>query len=90
MREGEALWESLDKTGLMSDISIQMVKVGESTGALDEMLESASDFTDEEIDAKLTRLTSMIEPLMLVFMAFVVAAMLLSVYYPLIQAWVWP
>ena len=87
VREGEALWESLDKTGLFSDITIQMVKVGESTGALDEMLQNASDFTDEEIDANLDRLMSMVEPLMLVFMALVVATMLLSIYYPLIQAY---
>jgi len=87
VREGEALWESLDKTGLFSDITIQMVKVGESTGALDDMLQNASDFTDEEIDANLDRLMSMVEPLMLVFMALVVAIMLLSIYYPLIQAY---
>jgi type IV pilus assembly protein PilC len=87
VREGEALWDSLDKTELFSDITIQMVKVGESTGALDEMLQNASDFTDEEIDANLDRLMSMVEPLMLVFMALVVATMLLSIYYPLIQAY---
>jgi type IV pilus assembly protein PilC len=87
VREGEALWESLDKTGLLSDITVQMIKVGESTGALDEMLENSSDFTDEEIDANLDRMMSMVEPLMLVFMAFVVATMLLSIYYPLIQAY---
>lgn len=87
VREGEALWESLDQTGLMSDITIQMVKVGESTGALDEMLQNASDFTDEEIDANLDRMMSMVEPMMLLFMALVVATMLLSIYYPLIQAY---
>jgi len=87
VREGGSLWESLDDTGLMSDLTIQMIKVGESTGALDEMLQNASDFTDEEIDAKLTRLVTMIEPMMLVFMAIVVATMLLSVYLPLLQAY---
>jgi type IV pilus assembly protein PilC len=87
VREGQALWESIDKTELISDIAVQMIKVGESTGALDEMLEMSSDFTDEEIDAKLSRIVSLIEPLMLVFMAIVVAVMLLSVYYPMIQAY---
>jgi type IV pilus assembly protein PilC len=87
VREGQSLWESLDKTGLLSDITVQMVKVGESTGALDEMLANASDFTDEEIDAQLTRLVSLIEPMMLVFMAFVVGVMLLSIYYPMIQVY---
>ncbi len=85
VREGQSLWESLDKIGLLSDITIQMVKVGESTGALDEMLGSASDFTDEEIDAQLTRMMALFEPVMLLFIAAVVAVMLLSVYYPLIQ-----
>jgi len=87
VREGQPLWESLDETGLFSDITIQMIKVGESTGALDEMLESSSDFTDEEIDANLDRMMSLVEPLMLIFMAVVVGVMLFSVYYPLIQAY---
>jgi type IV pilus assembly protein PilC len=87
VREGEALWESLDRTELFSDITVQMIKVGESTGSLDDMLTSTSDFTDEEIDAQLTRVMSLIEPLMLIFMALVVGMMLLSVYYPLLQAY---
>jgi type IV pilus assembly protein PilC len=87
VREGEALWESLDRTELFSDITVQMIKVGESTGSLDDMLTSTSDFTDEEIDAQLTRVMSLIEPLMLIFMALVVGMMLLSVYYPLLKAY---
>jgi type IV pilus assembly protein PilC len=87
VREGKSLWESLLETGLIADITVQMIKVGESTGMLVEMLQNASDFTDEEIDTQLTRLVSMIEPLMLVFMALVVATMLLSIYLPMIQAY---
>jgi len=87
VREGEPLWQSLDQTGLLSDIAVQMIKVGESTGALEEMLHQSSDFTDAEIDTRLTRLVSLVEPLMLVFMAFVVAGMLMSIYLPLIQAY---
>ncbi len=87
VREGEALWDSLDKTELFTDITIQMIKVGESTGALDEMLQNASDFTDEEIDAHLDRMMAFVEPVMLVAMALIVATMLLSIYYPLIQAY---
>jgi type IV pilus assembly protein PilC len=85
VREGRALWESLEETELLSDIAVQMIKVGESTGSLVEMLQDVSDFTDEEIDTQLTRLVSLVEPLMLVFMAVVVAVMLLSVYLPLIR-----
>jgi type IV pilus assembly protein PilC len=87
VREGQSLWESLEETNLLSDIAIQMIKVGESTGALVEMLENASDFTDDEIETQLTRMVALVEPLMLVFMAIVVAIMLLSIYLPLVQAY---
>jgi type IV pilus assembly protein PilC len=85
VREGEALWDSLSSTGLISDITVQMVKVGESTGELAEMLHNASDFTDNEIDTALTRLVAVIEPVMLVFMALLVATMLMSIYLPMFQ-----
>ncbi len=87
VREGQALWESLEKTGLISDIAVEMIKVGESTGSLEEMLTNVSDFTDEEIDYRLSRVVTLVEPLMLVIMAFVVGAMLLAIYYPLLQAY---
>lgn len=86
VREGQALWESLERTGYISDITVEMVKVGESTGALTEMLDSASEFSEEEIDYKLTKLVSLIEPIMLVFMALVVTGLLLAFYMPLIRA----
>ena len=86
VREGQSLWESLEKTGYISDITIEMVKVGESTGALTEMLDSASEFSEEEIDYKLTKLVSLIEPIMLLFMALVVTGLLLAFYMPLIRA----
>lgn len=87
VREGQSLWESLDETALASDIAIEMIKVGESTGSLIEMLNDVSDFVDQEIDHKLQRLVSLIEPLMLIFMAFVVGGMLLAIYYPMIQVY---
>lgn len=86
VREGQALWETLEETGLISDIGIEMIKVGESTGALVDMLNEVSGFVDQEIDHKLQRMVALIEPLMLVFLALVVAAMLMAVYLPLIQA----
>lgn len=87
VREGRALWESLEQTGLISDIAVEMIKVGESTGALEEMLHNASDFTDEEIDYKLTRMVSLFEPLLIVFMAVVVGGMLLALYLPLLRTY---
>ncbi len=86
VREGQALWESLERTGLITDIAVEMVKVGESTGALVEMLDNCSEFAEEEIDYRLNKLVTMIEPLMLVFMAIVVTGMLLAFYLPLIRA----
>ena len=87
VRRGQSLWESLDETGLIADITVQMIKVGESTGMLVDMLNSCSDFVDEEIDAQLQRLVSLVEPLMLIFMAVLVGLMLMAVYMPLIQAY---
>jgi len=87
VREGQSLWESLERTGLVRDIAIEMIKVGESTGALEEMLHNASDFTDEEIDYKLTRMVSLFEPLLIVFMAVVVGGMLLALYLPLLRSY---
>lgn len=86
VREGQSLWESLEQTGLVTDIAVEMVKVGESTGALVEMLDNTSEFAEEEIDYRLNKLVTMIEPLMLIFMAMVVTGMLLAFYLPLIRA----
>ena len=87
VREGGSLWESLDRTGLMTDLSTQMIKVGEATGALEEMLSNVANFYDEEIDARLTTLVSLMEPAMLIFMAGVIAVMLLAIYLPLIRSY---
>jgi type IV pilus assembly protein PilC len=87
VKEGEALWESLENTGLFSSMSVEMIKVGESTGSLEEMLVSVSDFLDEEIDAQLTNIVSFVEPLVLIFMAMIVGGILLAIYLPLLQAY---
>ena len=87
VREGRSLWESIEETELFSDIAVEMIKVGESTGSLEEMLSSASDFTDEEIDYKLTRMVSLFEPLLIVCMAVVVGGMLLALYLPLLRVY---
>ena len=71
----------------MTDITIDMVKVGESTGALAEMLGEVSDFLDEEVEMRLERMLALIEPLMLVLMGGVVAVLLLAMYLPMFSAW---
>ena len=85
VREGEPLWRSLEITGVMSDLTVEMVKVGESTGALVEMLGHVSEFYDEEVEAHLARMTAMIEPAILVFLGAVIAGLILAFYLPLFQ-----
>ena len=85
VREGEPLWRSLDNTKVVSDLAIEMIKVGESTGALTEMLANVSEFYDEEIESRLTRLVAAIEPLILVFMGGVIAVLLYAFYLPLFR-----
>jgi type IV pilus assembly protein PilC len=85
VREGEPLWRSLESTGVVSDLAIEMIKVGESTGALTEMLSNVSEFYDEEIEARLARIVAAIEPIILVFMGGVIALLLYAFYLPLFQ-----
>jgi type IV pilus assembly protein PilC len=66
-------------------VALKMVEVGESTGALQEMLNSVADFFDEEIDTQLGRFITIIEPALLVIMGIVIAALLLALYMPLLQ-----
>ena len=85
VREGEPLWRSLDNTGVISDLAVEMIKVGESTGALTEMLNNVSEFYDEEIEARLNRLVAAIEPVILVIMGGVIGVLLYAFYLPLFQ-----
>jgi len=85
VREGEPLWRSLDNTKVVSDLAVEMIKVGESTGALTEMLANVSEFYDEEIESRLSRMVAAIEPLILVFMGGVIAVLLYAFYLPLFR-----
>lgn len=85
VREGEPLWRSLESTEVMSDLAVEMIKVGESTGALTEMLANVSEFYDEEIEARLSRVVAAIEPIILIFMGLVIAVLLYAFYLPLFQ-----
>jgi type IV pilus assembly protein PilC len=87
VREGSGLWQALEDTGLFSDIAIEMTKVGESTGALADMLVNVSDFYDEEIDSNLSTIMALLEPAMLVFMGVLVALMMLAIYMPLLKSY---
>lgn len=83
VREGRPLAKTLEETGAASEIVVDMVEVGEATGSLDAMLSDASDFLDEEVDIRLQRVLSLLEPVMLVLMGVIIATLLISVYLPL-------
>jgi type IV pilus assembly protein PilC len=83
VREGRALHAALEQTGVMEELAIDMVKVGETTGALGTMLTNISDFLDQEVEMRMQRLLTLVEPLMLVFMGIIVALLLISVYLPM-------
>ena len=87
VREGNALAQSLEETGLFSDLALEMIKVGESTGALQEMLDNVSQLYDEEIDNSLQTIEALMVPVMLVVMGVVIAGILLAIYMPLIKSY---
>lgn len=86
VREGKAFHEAIEESGMFPAMAIDMTKVGEATGALDEMLGSVATFFDERVEVRLQRILSLVEPAMLVFMGVVVAIILLSLYLPLFSA----
>jgi type IV pilus assembly protein PilC len=85
IREGQSLMTALESTGLLDNVALEMVKVGEQTGALADMLNAISEFFDEELDTRIATVLALVEPIMLVLMAIVVGAMLLAFYLPLFQ-----
>jgi type IV pilus assembly protein PilC len=85
VREGRAMALAMAERGVFPDVAIKMVEVGESTGALQDMLNSLGDFYDEEIETNLARFVTLIEPMLLVVMGLVIAALLLALYTPLFE-----
>ncbi len=83
VRQGAELWRSLDETGQFTSLAVEMVKVGEATGALEDMLMNVSEFYDETIEASLQKVINLIEPVILIVMGGVIATILLSVYLPM-------
>ena len=83
IREGRAFTESLEQSGWVSDLAIDMIGVGERSGALREMLDEVANFYDSEVDVRLNTITTMIEPIILVVMGALVMTILLAMYLPL-------
>jgi type IV pilus assembly protein PilC len=85
VREGQGFANTLLDRKTVPDVAVKMIEVGESTGALTEMLNSLADFYDEEIETEVARFVTLIEPAMLVFMGVVIAGIVLALYLPLFQ-----
>jgi len=85
VKEGQAFAAALLERRVVPDVAIKMIEVGESTGALQEMLNSLADFYDEEIDTEVGRFVTLIEPALLMIMGIVIAAIVLALYLPLFE-----
>jgi type IV pilus assembly protein PilC len=83
VREGKGLSVSLAATKVIPELAIEMIEVGESTGALPQMLNSVAEFFEEDVQTNLTAAMSLIEPIILVVMGIVVATILISLYLPI-------
>lgn len=85
VQEGESFAGALRARGVVPEVAVKMVEVGESTGALQEMLNSVADFFDEDIETEVARFITLVEPVLLVFMGLVIALVVLSLYMPLFE-----
>ena len=83
VREGQTLAQSLEQTGVFPDLAVEMVEVGEATGALPTMLSSIAEFYEEDVQSALAAAMSLIEPVILVVMGVVVGFILISLYLPI-------
>ncbi len=83
VREGQSLHTSLEATALLPPMAIEMIEVGEATGALPQMLTSVAEFYEDDVKTSMATLTSLIEPALLLFMGVVVAFILISLYLPI-------
>jgi len=83
VREGESLHSALASKGVMPEMALDMIEVGESSGALSPMLNSVAEFYEEEVNLRLGALVSLIEPILLIFMGLLVAFILISLYLPI-------
>jgi type IV pilus assembly protein PilC len=83
VREGDSLNTALAATGIMPELALDMIEVGESSGALAPMLTSVAEFYEEEVNIRLSAMVALIEPAILIFMAILVAFILISLYLPI-------
>ena len=83
VREGRSLSQALNSTGIFPSLAVDMMEVGESTGALPQMLNSVAEFYDEDVATRTTAVLSLIEPAIMIFMGIFVAFVLVALYMPI-------
>jgi type IV pilus assembly protein PilC len=83
VKEGQALSAALAKTGIFPGLSIDMIEVGESTGALPQMLASVAEFYEDDVNTRMTASLSLIEPAIMIFMGCFVTFVLVALYLPI-------
>ncbi len=83
--QGKTIAEPLAASGVFPPMVVQMISVGEQTGALDRMLNKIADFYDEEVDAAVAALTSMLEPLLVIFLGVIIGGVVIAMYLPIFK-----
>ena len=83
VREGQSLHSSLSSTGLVPDLALEMIEVGEASGSLSAMLASVAEFYEDDVNTHLANLVALIEPAILIFMAILIAFILVALYLPM-------
>jgi type IV pilus assembly protein PilC len=83
VKEGQSLHSSLASTGLVPDLALEMVEVGEASGSLSAMLASVAEFYEDDVNTSLANLVAVIEPAILIFMAILIAFILVALYLPM-------
>jgi type IV pilus assembly protein PilC len=83
VKEGQSLHSSLSSTGLVPDLALEMIEVGEASGSLSAMLASVAEFYEDDVNTHLANLVALIEPAILVFMAILIAFILVALYLPM-------
>jgi type IV pilus assembly protein PilC len=83
VREGQSLHSSLSSTGLVPDLALEMIEVGEASGSLSAMLASVAEFYEDDVNTHLANMVALIEPAILIFMAILIAFILVALYLPM-------
>ena len=83
VKSGEPMSQRLERHAVFPPMVVQMMAVGEETGALDEMLDKIADFYDQEVEATVNAMTSLIEPLLIVVMGVCIGGMIIALYLPM-------